>query len=45
MSQEDVEVVRRVADAWMRGDSDAWLAVWHEAADFYPLRSQLERHP
>jgi ketosteroid isomerase-like protein len=45
MSQEDLEVVRRVADAWMRGDSDAWLAVWHEAAEFYPLRSQLEGHP
>jgi ketosteroid isomerase-like protein len=42
MSQENVEVVRRVADAWRRDDRDAWLAVWHEAAEFYPLRSQLE---
>ena len=42
MSQEMVEVVRVVAEAWNRDDRDAWLAAWDEAAEFYPLRSQLE---
>jgi ketosteroid isomerase-like protein len=42
MSQENMEVVRQVAEAWKRDDDAAWLAVWHEAAEFYPLRSQLE---
>jgi len=45
MSKENVEVVRQVAEAWKRDDRDAWLAIWHEAAEFYPLRSQLEGHP
>jgi ketosteroid isomerase-like protein len=44
MSQENVEVVRELAAAWRRGDRAAWLAAWHEAAEFYPLRSQLEGH-
>jgi ketosteroid isomerase-like protein len=44
MSQENVDVVRNVAEAWSRDDRDAWLAAWHEAAEFYPLRSQLEGH-
>ncbi len=45
MSQEDVDVVRELAEAWKRDDRDAWLAAWDEAAEFYPLRSQLEGHP
>ena len=45
MSQENVEVVRELAEAWRRDDRDAWLAAWGEAAEFYPLRSQLEGHP
>jgi ketosteroid isomerase-like protein len=42
MSQENVEVVRELAEAWKVDDRDAWLAIWDEAAEFYPLRSQLE---
>ena len=42
MSQETVEVVRELAKAWRGDDRDAWLAMWDEAAEFYPLRSQLE---
>jgi ketosteroid isomerase-like protein len=45
MSQENVEVVRELAEAWVRDDYEAWLAAWDAAAEFYPLRSQLEGHP
>ena len=32
-----------VADAWNRGDHpEAFLALWDEEAEFYPLRAQLE---
>ena len=44
MSQGDVEVVRELAAAWRRGDREAWLAVWDDEAEFYPLRAQLEGH-
>jgi ketosteroid isomerase-like protein len=44
MSQEDMEVVRDLAEAWRRGDRAAWLAVWDESAEFYPLRAELEGH-
>ena len=36
MSQENVEVVRELANAWRGDDRDAWLAMWDEAAEFYP---------
>jgi uncharacterized protein len=42
MSQENVEVARAAIDAWNRGDRKAWLALWDEEAEFYPLRAQLE---
>ena len=47
MSEENVEVARRFVDAlnaFMRGkiSSEAWLALWDEEAEFYPLRAQLE---
>ena len=42
MSQENVEIALAVADAWNRGDHEAFLAVWDEEAEFYPLRAQLE---
>jgi ketosteroid isomerase-like protein len=29
MSQENVEVVRRLIDGWKRGDREAWLAMSH----------------
>lgn len=45
MSLADVEVVRQMAEAWRRNDNEAWLALWDEAAEFYPLRSQLEGEP
>ena len=47
MSEENVEVARRFVDAlnaFLRGkiSSEAWLALWDEEAEFYPLRAQLE---
>ena len=44
MSQENVEVVRSLAEAWRVSDRDAWMAAWDEDAEFYPLRSQLKGH-
>jgi ketosteroid isomerase-like protein len=34
MSQENVEVVRKVTEAFNRGDPDAWLAYWTDDIDF-----------
>jgi ketosteroid isomerase-like protein len=45
MSQENVEIALAAVDAWNRGDREAWLALWDEEAEFYPLRAQLEGHP
>ena len=42
MSQEAVDIALECADAWNRGDRDAWLQLWDEDAEFYPLRAQLE---
>jgi uncharacterized protein len=42
MSQENVEIVLAAVDAWNRGDREAFLALWDEEAEFYPLRAQLE---
>ena len=42
MSQENVEIALAAADAWNCGDREAWLALWDEEAEFYPLRAQLE---
>jgi uncharacterized protein len=42
MSQENVEVALAAVDAWNRGDREAWVALWDEEAEFYPLRAQLE---
>ena len=42
MSQENVKLALAVADAWNRGDHEAFLALWDEEAEFYPLRAQLE---
>ena len=42
MSQENVEMSLLVVDAWNRGDREAWVALWDEEAEFYPLRAQLE---
>jgi ketosteroid isomerase-like protein len=42
MSQESVEVGLAAVDAWNRGDREAWMALWDEEAEFYPLRAQLE---
>jgi ketosteroid isomerase-like protein len=30
------------SDAWNRGDREAFLALWDEEGEFYPLRAQLE---
>ena len=38
-----METLRAALDAWNRGDLDAWLAVWDEEAEFYPLRSKVGR--
>ena len=42
MSQENVKLALAVADAWNRGDHEAFMALWDEEAEFYPLRAQLE---
>jgi ketosteroid isomerase-like protein len=42
MSQENVEIARAAFDAWTREDYDAFLALWGEEGEFYPLRAQLE---
>ena len=42
MSEENVEIALAAADAWNRGDREAWLALWDEEVEFYPLRAQLE---
>ena len=42
MSQEDVEIALAAVDAWNRGDREAFMALWDEEAEFYPLRAQLE---
>jgi ketosteroid isomerase-like protein len=44
MSRENVEVAQALAEAWRISDRDAWMSAWGEAAEFYPLRSQLEGH-
>jgi hypothetical protein len=42
MSQENVEIALAAVDAWNRGGREAWMALWDEEAEFYPLRAQLE---
>jgi len=42
MSQKNVEIALAAVDAWNRGDREAWMALWDEQAEFYPLRAQLE---
>jgi ketosteroid isomerase-like protein len=42
MSQENVEIALAAVDAWNRGDREAWMALWDEEGEFYPLRAQLE---
>jgi ketosteroid isomerase-like protein len=42
MSEENVEIALAAVDAWNRGDREAFLALWDEEAEFYPLRAQLE---
>jgi ketosteroid isomerase-like protein len=42
VSQENVEIALALADAWNRGDDEAFRALWDEEAEFYPLRAQLE---
>ena len=37
-----MEIGLAAVDAWNRGDREAWLALWDEEAEFYPLRAQLE---
>lgn len=42
MSQENVRIALALVNGWNRGDREAFLALWDEAAEFYPLRAQLE---
>jgi ketosteroid isomerase-like protein len=42
MSPENVEIVRSAFAAWNRGDYEAWLDLWGDEAELYPMRSQLE---
>ena len=37
-----MEIAVALADAWNRGDREAFLALWDEEAEFVPLRAQLE---
>jgi ketosteroid isomerase-like protein len=39
---ENVEIIRSLVDAWNRGDREAFMALWDDEAEFYPLRAQLE---
>ena len=43
MSEENARIALALADTWNRGDHEAFLALWDEGAEFYPLRAQLER--
>ena len=43
MSQENVEIALAAAEVWNRGNTEAFMALWDEEAEFYPLRAQLER--
>ena len=45
MSEENVELTRRVFDAWNRGDYEAWIELFDRDCEFRPLRAQLERQP
>lgn len=45
MSQQNVEIVRGLIDAWNRGDYDAWIEAFDTDCEFRPLRAQLEGHP
>jgi ketosteroid isomerase-like protein len=43
MSQENVEVVREVLDAWNSHDFERWLACWDATCQWVPrLRSEVE---
>ena len=42
MSQENVRIARALVDTWNRGDREAFLALWDDEAEFFPLRAQLE---
>ena len=42
MSQENVEIVRRVWEAWNAGDLDVITEFFTPETGFFPLRSQLE---
>lgn len=42
MSEENVRIALALVDTWNRGDREAFLALWDEGAEFYPLRAQLE---
>ena len=35
-------MMRSLVDAWNRGDHAAFMALWDEEGEFYPLRAQLE---
>jgi ketosteroid isomerase-like protein len=37
MSEENVELMRRVLEAVNQGDDDAWIAAWHPEAELYEL--------
>ena len=45
MSDENVELARRVIDTWNRGDYGAWIEVFDSDCEFRPLRAQLEGQP
>jgi ketosteroid isomerase-like protein len=45
MSEENVEIALAAVEAWNRGNREAWMALWDEEAEFYPLRAQLEGEP
>jgi ketosteroid isomerase-like protein len=45
MSEQNVEIVRALTDAWNRGDLDAWIEAFDRDCVFWPLRAQLEGRP
>jgi ketosteroid isomerase-like protein len=42
MSEDNVDVALALVDTWNRGDREAFISLWDERAEFYPLRAQLE---
>jgi ketosteroid isomerase-like protein len=45
MSEENVERVRRMIDAWNRGDITGWADALHEDVEWFPLAENPQTEP